>query len=156
MSLFINKLISAQQGSTKLGTASQQFLAHYLKAIDNSDSSSGPAIDFYDKKAVFHSQNGTVFSGRDEIEAGMGSAFGRFQRLQHESTWLTEIKKEDGTTLLVWQGVRNIWRLGNSSATPDVSAPISLIGTVAKDISGQSEALKWQVVFLYWDTALLA
>lgn len=154
MSLFINKLISAQQGSTILETASQQFLARYLHAIDNSNSIVGSAIDFYAEKAVFHSQNGAVFSGHDEIAAAMGNAFGRFQRLQHESTWLTEIN-EDSATLLVWQGVRHIWLLGNNSTTPDVSVPISLIGTVSKSIADQKEELKWQSVFLYWDTALL-
>lgn len=155
MSLFINKLISAQQGSTILETASQKFLARYLQAIDNSNSNAGSAIDFYSEKAVFHSQNGAVFSGHDEIAAAMGNAFGKFQRLQHESTWLTEINKEDSATMLVWQGVRHIWLLGNSSTTPDVSAPISLIGTVSKSIADEKEELKWQSVFLYWDTALL-
>jgi hypothetical protein len=70
---------------------------------------------------------------------------------------LVEIERDDGTSQIYAQNVRNLWLLGNEGEKPDVSIPVTMIAIVGKSGSEKTpEGLQFKEVWLYWDAALLS
>jgi hypothetical protein len=68
-----------------------------------------------------------------------------------------EIERDDGTSQIYAQNVRNLWLLGNKDDAPDVRIPVTMIAIIGRSGSERTpEELRFKEVWLYWDTALLS
>ncbi|KAH6695695.1 hypothetical protein F5X68DRAFT_227665 [Plectosphaerella plurivora] len=137
-------------------TPVQRFFKEYVDAVDSRGYDSGSGLKFYSKDVTFHNQNNAVYHGGDEMWAWMKKLFGVFERIHHDWIQLLEIKREDGTSQIYTQNVRNLWVNGNKSDTPSVSIPVTMIAIIGESNDENTpEGLHFKEVWLYWDTALL-
>lgn len=87
----------------------------------------------------------------------MKKLFSVFERIRHDWVHLVEIERDDRTSQIYAQNVRNLWLLGNKGEEPNVRIPVTMIAIVGESGSEQTpERLRFKEVWLYWDTALLS
>ena len=155
-------LTGAQWTANGPTTPTQRFFHQYASTVDSKGYNSGSGLKFYSPTVTFHNQNGAVYHGGDEMWAWMKKLFGVFSRIRHDFIHFVEIElhKEEGTTQIYLQGMRNLWMAGDDvEGEPTVSIPVTFIAVVGKSdgSAGQEtpEGLCFKEVWLYWDTALL-
>jgi len=120
----------------------------------------GSGLEFYSPDVTFHNQNGAVYHGGDKMWAWMKKLSSVFERIRHDHIHLVEIERDDGTTQIYQQGIRNLWLVGEEGEEPTVSIPVTFIAVVGKSGGGVGEqqtpeGLCFKEVWIYWDTALL-
>ncbi|KAF5603996.1 hypothetical protein FPCIR_1057 [Fusarium pseudocircinatum] len=134
----------------------QKFFKQYVNAVDSRGYDSGSGLKFYSKDVIFHNQNNAVYRGGDEMWAWMKKLFNVFERIQHDWIHFVEIERDDGTSQIYTQNIRNLWLRGNKESTPTVSIPVTMIAIIGKSGSNETqEGLHFKEVWLYWDTSLL-
>jgi len=157
MPKLISHITGAQWENDGPSTPTQRFLKQYVSTVDSKGYDVGSGLKFYSEDVTFHNQNNAVYHGGEEMWAWMKKLFGVFERIRHDSVHLVEIERDDGTTQIYSQNIRNLWLLGNKDEEPDVSIPVTMIGIIGDSGSEQTpEGLHFKEVWLYWDTALLA
>jgi hypothetical protein len=86
----------------------------------------------------------------------MKKLFAVFGRIRHDWVHLLEIERDDNTSQIYTQNIRNLWLHGNKEKEPTVSIPVTIIAIIGKSNDEKTpEGLYFKEVWLYWDTALL-
>jgi hypothetical protein len=156
MPQLISHITGAQWEKDGPSTPTQRFFKQYVEAVDSKGYNIGSGLKFYSPDVTFHNQNNAVYHGGEEMWAWMKKLFGVFEQIRHDWIHFVEIERDDGTSQIYTQNVRNLWLLGNKSEEPTVSIPVTMIAVIGK--SGREETpegLEFKEVWLYWDTALL-
>jgi hypothetical protein len=156
MPQLISHITGAQWEQDGPSTPSQRFFKEYVETVDSKGYDIGSGLKYYSPDVTFHNQNNAVYHGGEEMWAWMKKLFGVFERIRHDWVHFIEIERDDGTSQIYTQNVRNLWLLGNKSEEPTVSIPVTMIAVIGK--SGREETpegLEFKEVWLYWDTALL-
>jgi hypothetical protein len=157
MPKLISHLTGSQWETTGPSTPTQRFLAQYIATVDSKGYNTGSGLKFYSKDVTFHNQNNAVYHGGEEMWAWMKKLFAAFERIRHDWVHLVEIERDDGSSQVYCQNVRNLWMLGSEGEEPDVRIPVTMIAIVGRSGSeGTPEGLCFREVWLYWDTALLS
>lgn len=157
MPKLISHITGAQWESNGPSTPTQRFLQQYVATVDSKGYDFGSGLKFYSEDVTFHNQNNAVYHGGEQMWAWMKKLFAVFERIRHDWVHLVEIERDDGTSQIYAQNLRNLWLLGNEGEKPDVSIPVTMIAIVGKSGDGKTpEGLHFKEVWLYWDTALLS
>jgi hypothetical protein len=157
MPKLISHITGAQWGQDGPSTPTQRFFKQYVAAVDSKGYDVGSGLKFYFQDVTFHNQNNAVYHGGEEMWAWMKKLCGVFERIHHDWVHFVEIERDDGTSQIYTQNVRNLWVLGNKAEKPDASIPVTMIAIIGKSGSERTpEGLHFKEVWLYWDTALLA
>ncbi|EXK43412.1 hypothetical protein FOMG_06027 [Fusarium oxysporum f. sp. melonis 26406] len=156
MPQIISHVSGAQWEKDGPQSPTQKFFKQYVNAVDSRGYDSGSGLKFYSKDVIFHNQNNAVYHGGDEMWAWMKKLFDVFERIQHDWIHFVEIERDDGTSQIYTQNIRNLWLRGNKESKPTVSIPVTMIAIIGKSGSDETpEGLHFKEVWLYWDTALL-
>jgi hypothetical protein len=156
MPQLVSHIAGAQWENDGPSTPTQRFFKQYVAAVDSKGYDVGSGLKFYSPDVTFHNQNNAVYHGGEEMWAWMKKLFGVFERIHHDWIHFVEIERDDGTSQIYTQNVRNLWLLGNKSEEPTVSIPVTMIAIIGKSGSEETpEGLHFKEVWLYWDTALL-
>ena len=151
MPKLVSQISGAQWEKDGPSTPIQRFLQTYVATIDSKGYNVGSGLKFYSEDVTFHNQNNAVYHGGEEMWTWMKKLFSVFERIRHDWVHLVEIERDDGTSQIYAQNVRNLWLLGNKDDAPDVRIPVTMIAII-----GRPEELRFKEVWLYWDTALLS
>ncbi|KAM0235170.1 hypothetical protein ACHAPO_005966 [Fusarium lateritium] len=152
----VRQITGAQWEKDGPQSPTQKFFKQYVNAVDSRGYDSGSGLKFYSKDVVFHNQNGAIYYGGDEMWAWMKKLFDVFERIQHDWVQFLEVERDDGTSQIYTQNVRNLWLRGNKGDEPTVSIPVTMIAIIGKSGSDETaEGMHFKEVWLYWDTALL-
>lgn len=152
----VSQISGAQWEMDGPSTPTQRFFKQYVDAVDSRGYDSGSGLKFYSEDVVFHNQNNAVYHGGDEMWAWMKKLFGVFERIHHDWIQFLEIERDDGTSQIYTQNIRNLWLRGNKEREPTVSIPVTMIAIIGKSNDKKTpEGLHFKEVWLYWDTALL-
>jgi hypothetical protein len=156
MPQLISHITGAQWEKDGPSTPTQRFFKQYVEAVDSKGYNIGSGLKFYSPDVAFHNQNNAVYHGGEEMWAWMKKLFGVFEQIRHDWIHFVEIERDDGTSQIYTQNVRNLWLLGNMSEEPTVSIPVTMIAVIGKSGRAETpEGLHFKEVWLYWDTALL-
>jgi hypothetical protein len=156
MPKLISHITGAQWQTDGPTTPTQRFLQQYVATVDSKGYNVGSGLKFYSEDVTFHNQNNAVYHGGEQMWAWMKKLFAVFERIRQDWVHLVEIERDDGTSQIYAQNVRNLWLLENKGEKPDVSIPVTMIAIVGESGSEETpEGLQFKEVWLYWDTALL-
>ena len=157
MPKLVSQISGAQWEKYGPSTPIQRFLQRYVATIDSKGYNVGSGLKFYSEDVTFHNQNNAVYHGGEEMWTWMKKLFSVFERIRHDWVHLVEIERDDGTSQIYAQNVRNLWLLGNKDDAPDVRILVTMVAIIGRSGSDRTpEELRFKEVWLYWDTALLS
>ncbi|KAM0490244.1 hypothetical protein ACHAP8_011781 [Fusarium lateritium] len=135
----VRQITGAQWEKDGPQSPTQKFFKQYVNAVDSRGYDSGSGLKFYSKDVAW-----------------MKKLFDVFERIQHDWVQFLEVERDDGTSQIYTQNVRNLWLRGNKGDKPTVSIPVTMIAIIGKSGSDETaEGMHFKEVWLYWDTALL-